>query len=84
MVGTLPRWEQTLLELVINDEDNEFPVGSMVIKGEYLTLATQQKKKDGYIYHDYKPGAIVYHYTNLIVGTNNKLHTLSKKNRTQV
>ena len=38
--------KQTLLEPVIDDEDNEFPVGSMVIKGEYLTLATQQKKKD--------------------------------------
>ena len=74
--------KQTLLEPVIDDEDNEFPVGSMVIKGEYLTLATQQKKKDGYVYQDYKPRAIVYHYTNLIVGTNIKLRTLSKKNRT--
>ena len=35
--------KQTLLEPVIDDEDNEFPVGSMVIKGEYLTLDTQQK-----------------------------------------
>ena len=51
----------------------------MVIKGEYLTLATEQKKKDGYVYQDYKPRAIVYHYTNLIVDTNIKLHTLSKK-----
>ena len=76
--------KQTLLEPVIDDEDNEFMIGSMVIKGEYLTLATQQKKKDGYVYQDYKPGAIVYHYTNLIVGTNIKLCTLSKKNRTQV
>ena len=56
----------------------------MVIKGEYLTLATQQKKKDGYVYQDYKLGAIVYHYTNLIVSTNIKLCTLSKTNRTQV
>ena len=49
-----------------------------------MTLDTQQKKKDGYVYQDYKPRAIVYHYTNLIFGTNIKLHTLSKKNRTQV
>ena len=42
--------KQTLLEPVIDDEDNKFPVGSMVIKGEYLTLATQQKKKDDYVY----------------------------------
>ena len=51
----------------------------MVIKGEYLTLATQQKKKDGYVYQDYKPGDVVYHFTNLIVDTNIKLRTLSKK-----
>ena len=76
--------KQNLLEPVIYDEDNEFPVGSMVIKGEYLTLTTQQKKKHGYVYQDYKPGAIVYHYTNLIVGTNIKLCTLFKKNRIEV
>ena len=52
--------KQTLLEPVIDDEDNEFPVGSMVIKGEYLTLATQQKNKGGHVYQDYKPRAIVY------------------------
>jgi hypothetical protein len=42
--------KKTLLKPVIDDEDNEFSVGSMVIKGGYLTLATQQKKKDGYLY----------------------------------
>lgn len=56
----------------------------MVIKGEYLTLATQQKKKDGYVYQGYNLRAIVYHYTNLMVNTNIKLRTLSKKIRTQV
>jgi hypothetical protein len=53
--------KQTLLELGVDDEDNEFSVGSMVIKGEYLTLTTQQKKNDGYVYLDYKQGVIVYH-----------------------
>jgi hypothetical protein len=81
LVNTLFRWKQTLFELVIDDEDNEFPMGSMVIKGEYLTLATQQKMKDGYLYQDYKPVVVVYHFTNLIVSTNIKLHTLSKKKR---
>ena len=47
--------KKTLLEPVIDDKDNEFPIGSMVIKGEYLTLATRQKQKDGYVYQDYKP-----------------------------
>ena len=76
--------KQTLLEPVIDDEYNEFLIGSMVIKGEYLTLDTQQKKKDGYVYQDYKLGVVVYHFTNLIVSAHIKLHTLSKKNRTQV
>ena len=54
----------------------------MVIKGEYLTLAAQQKRKSGYVYQD--PGAIVYHFTNLVVGISIKLHTLSNKNRSHV
>jgi hypothetical protein len=39
-------WKKTLFELAIDDEDNDFLMGSMVIKGEYLTPDTQQKKKD--------------------------------------
>lgn len=35
--------KQILLELVIDYENNEFPMGSMVIKGECLTLATQKR-----------------------------------------
>ena len=42
--------KQTLLEHVIDDENIEFPTGSMVIKGEYVTLAKQQKRKGGYVY----------------------------------
>ena len=56
----------------------------MVIKGEYLTLVVQQKRKGGYIYHDYRPGAILYHFTNLVVGINIKLCTLSNINRSHV
>ena len=33
--------KQTLLEPVTDDENIEFPTGSMVTKGEYLTLAAQ-------------------------------------------
>ena len=72
---------QTILEPVTDDENIEFPTGSMVIKGEYLTLATQQKRKTGYVYQDYREGAIVYHFTNLVVGTNIKLRTHSNKDR---
>ena len=84
MVGTLLRGEQNILKPVTDDENIEFPSGSMVIKGEYLTLAAQEKKKGGYIYQDYRLGAIVYHFTNLVVGTNIKLCTLAHKNRSHV
>ena len=73
--------KQTIIEHVIYDEIIEFPTGSMVIKGEYMTLATQQKRKGGYVYQYYRPGAIVYHFTNLVVGIKIMLHTLWNKNR---
>ena len=76
--------KQTIFEPVIDDENIEFPTGSMVIKGDYLTLAAQQKRKGGYVYQDYRPGAIVYHFTNLVVGINIKLRTLSHKNRSHI
>ena len=76
--------KQTILEPVTDDENIEFPTSLMVIKGEYLTLAAQHKRKGGYVYLDYRPGAIVYHFTNLIVGINIKMHTLSNKNRSHV
>ena len=65
-------------------ENIEFPTGSMVTKGEYFTLEAQQKRKGGYVYQDYRPKDIVYHFTNLVVGINIKLHTLSHKNRSHV
>ena len=37
--------KQTLLEPVTDNENIEFQTDSMVIKGDYLTLAAQQKKK---------------------------------------
>ena len=76
--------KQTILEPVIDDENIEFPTGSMVIKGEHLTLAAKQKRKGGYIYQDYRPGASVYHFTNLVVGIKIKLCTLGHKNRSHV
>ena len=84
MVGTLLRGEKTILEPITDDENIEFPTGSMVIKGDYLTLAAQQKRKTRYVYQDYKAGAIVYYFTNLVVGINIKLCTLQKKNRSHV
>ena len=76
--------KQTILEPVTSNENIEFPNGSMVIKGDYLTLETQQKRKGGYVYQDYRPRAIVYHFTNLVVGINIKLHIISNKNKSHV
>ena len=42
--------KQTIIEPITDDENIEFPTGSMVIKGEYLTLASQKKIKGGYAY----------------------------------
>ena len=76
--------KQTILKPVTDDEYIEFPIGSMVIKGENLTLVAQQKRKGGYIYQDYRLGAIVYQFINLVVGLNIKLRTLGHKNRSHV
>ena len=37
--------KQIIIEPIIDDENIELPTRSMVIKGEYLTLAAQQKRK---------------------------------------
>ena len=76
--------KQTILKPIRDDENIEFPTGSIIIKGEYLTLASQQKRKRGYVYQVYRARAIVYHFTNLVVGINIKLRTLMNKNRSHV
>ena len=59
------------LNMSMNDyEKNHFPIVSMVIKGEYLTQDNNARKRGRYVYRDYKLGASVYHFTNLIIGTN--------------
>ena len=72
--------KQTLIVSLSNSEGNDFPIGSMVIKGEYLTQVSQAWKKKGYVFEDYRPGKIVYHYTNLVIGTNLQLQTMPNKN----
>ena len=41
--------KQNLLELVTDDENIEFPTGSMVIKGVYLTVEEQHKRMGGLV-----------------------------------
>ena len=62
--------KQTLIMSMIGNENNHFPIESMVVKGEYLTHDNNARKKGVYVYRDYKLGASVYHFTNLIIGTN--------------
>ena len=78
------RGKQILNGSLIDDEGNEFPIISMVVEGEYLTLDGKSRRTSGNVLVDYKPCSVVYHFTNLIVGTNIHLHTMSTKNSTKV
>ena len=40
----------------------------------------QAQKKKGYVFEDYRPGQIVYHYTNLVIGPTLRLQTMPNKN----
>ena len=55
-------------------------LGRWFIKGEYLTHVSHTQKKKGYVFEDYRPGQIVYHYTKLVIGTNLQLQTMPNKN----
>jgi hypothetical protein len=59
-------------------------IGSMVIKGEYLTQDERTQKKGGYVFQYYRPGEVVYHFMNLVVGTNLQLQTMPSKNSSKV
>jgi hypothetical protein len=56
----------------------------MVIKGEYMTQDGRRWKKGGYVFQDYKPGEVVYHFMNLVVGTNLQVQTMPSKNSSKV
>ena len=62
---------------LIDDENNEFPTGSMVLKGEYLTLDDISRKIGGYVSMDYRPSSID-HITNLVIAKNIELQTMTK------
>ena len=56
----------------------------MVVEGEYLTLDGKSRRTSGHVFVDYRPGFVVYHFTNLIVGTDIHLQIMSTKNSTKV
>ena len=76
--------KQTIITSLTDSEGIEFPIGSMVVKGEYLTLDGKSRKTSGYVLMDYRPGLVVYHFTNLIIGTNIQLQTMSRKSSNKV
>ena len=78
------RGKKILNKSLIDDEGNEFPIGSMMVEGEYLTLDGKSRITSGHVFVDYRPGSVVYHFTNLIVGTNIHLQTMSNKNSSKV
>ena len=80
MVHWLLDGKQTLIVSLSDLEGNDFPIGSMVIKGEYLTQVSHARKKKGYVFEDYRLGQIVYHYTNLVIGSNLQLQVMPSKN----
>jgi len=67
-----------------DDENNHFPEGSMVVKGEYLTQDKKTRNKGGYVFRDYKSSASVYRFTNLIIGINLQLRTMTRRNSSRV
>ena len=72
--------KQTFNISITNDEKNHILVGSMVVKGEYLTEENNIGKKGEYIFIDYKSGASVYHFRNLIIMRNVHLQMMPKRN----
>ena len=72
--------KETLNVSLSDFESNHFPIGSMIIKREYLTQVSHVQKKKGYVFEDYRPCQIVYHYTNLVIGTNLELQTIPRNN----
>ena len=49
-----------------------------------LTHDNNARNKGGYVYRDYKPGASVYHFTDLIIGTNLQVRIMPSRNSLKV
>ena len=57
-------WKKALNASLNDNECIEFMIGSIIIKGEYLTLEKKLGKTSGYVILDYRPSAYVYHIIN--------------------
>ena len=78
------RGKKILNKSLIDDEGNEFLIGSMVVEGEYITLDWKSRRTGGNVFLYYRLGSVVYHFTNLIVGMKIHLQKMSNKNSTKV
>jgi hypothetical protein len=76
--------KKTLNTPLIYDECIEYLIGLMVDKGEYLTLKKKSRNNGGYVFMDYRPSALLYHFTNLVIGTNIQLQTITRKRTLKV
>jgi hypothetical protein len=47
------------MQSVIDSEGIKFLIGSMVIKGEYMTHDEKTQKKGGYVFQYYGPGEFI-------------------------
>ena len=81
LVGTLLRGETNPSRTCYRWWINWIPNWLDGCKRGVLDTCSTTEKEGWVVYQDYRPGAIVYHFTNPVVGTNIKLHTLAHKNR---
>jgi hypothetical protein len=72
------------MQSVTDSQGIEFLIGSMVIKGEYITHDERTQKKGGYVFQDYKSSQFVYYFTNLVIGIDLQLKKIPSKNSLKV
>ena len=76
--------KKRLMRLVTNFEGIEFMIGSIVIKVEYLIQDEIICNKGGYVFQYYRLDEALYHFTNLVYGTNLQLQAMPIKNSSKV
>ena len=52
----------------------------LIYSNKYVKHDNNARKKGVYVYKDYKPGASVYNFTNLIIGTICEVRTMPSQN----
>ena len=76
--------KKTLNVSLTNDECNLLLIGLMVIKRVYLAQNDKTWEKDGYLFEYYRLGTSIYHFMNIVIGTNLQLQTMARKQPSKV